>query len=123
MFHERIKNSDLINEKQYPVKVVFDEISDEEFISIINSVSKGEGFGVGSGTCLFPGDLDEYDIAQGEGFGGVEFGLYSGSEIVIDYKQFYYYLNIICNRYVESYPAKKLLVDNELKKYQELYSI
>lgn len=42
MFHERIKNSDLINEKQYPVKVVFDEISDEEFISIINSVSKGE---------------------------------------------------------------------------------
>ncbi|EJN4579866.1 hypothetical protein NP901_002416 [Listeria monocytogenes] len=82
MFHERIKNSDLINEKQYPVKVVFDEISDEEFISIINSVSKGEGFG------------------------GVEFGLYSGSEIVIDYKQFYYYLNIICNRYVESYPEK-----------------
>ncbi|EJT5247918.1 hypothetical protein EG817_002953, partial [Listeria monocytogenes] len=50
MFHERIKNSDLINEKQYPVKVVFDEISDEEFISIINSVSKGEGFGVESGT-------------------------------------------------------------------------
>lgn len=42
VFHERIKNSDLINEKQYPVKVVFDEISDEEFISIINSVSKGE---------------------------------------------------------------------------------
>lgn len=48
VFHERIKNSDLINEKQYPVKVVFDEISDEEFISIINSVSKGEGFGVES---------------------------------------------------------------------------
>ncbi|WP_254592164.1 hypothetical protein [Listeria monocytogenes] len=25
---------------------------------------------------------------------------------MIDYKQFYYYLNIICNRYVESYPEK-----------------
>lgn len=123
MFHERIKDSDLIDEKDYPVKIIFDEISDEDFMSIINSVSKGEGFGVESGTCLFPGDLDEYDITQGEGFDGVEFGLYSGSEIVIDYKQFFYYLNIICKGYSENYREKKLLIDQELKKYQELFSI
>ncbi|AFH78747.1 hypothetical protein MUO_00915 [Listeria monocytogenes 07PF0776] len=73
--------------------------------------------------CLFPGDLDEYDIAQGEGFGGVEFGLYSGRERVIDYKQFYYYLNIICNRYVESYPAKKLLVDKVKKISRIIFNI
>lgn len=39
----------------------------------------------------FSGDLDEYDIANGDSFEGVEFVLYSGDEVIINYQTLYHY--------------------------------
>jgi len=120
---ERIKEDQLISENHFPVKIIFDEIENERFLDVVNIVSKGEGFGVEAGACLFPNDLDAYDIAQGNGFVGVEFGLYSGDEIVITYKEFYFYLEVICKSYLIDFPDENEFIEEKLGNYRELYSI
>lgn len=63
-----------------------DMLSDDRFIRVLEGISKGRGFGENYGACVFPDDLDEYDLAISGTFDGVEFGLHSGEEILIDYK-------------------------------------
>ncbi len=120
---ERVKEKQLINEEQFPVKIILDGVEDERFLDIINVTSKGEGFGVEAGACLFPNDLDAYDISQGNGFIGVEFGLYSGEEIVISYEEFYYYLEIICKSFLLDFPNEKEVIEKKLEEYKQLYDI
>ncbi|MBL1231062.1 hypothetical protein IW492_17720 [Enterococcus sp. BWB1-3] len=120
---ERIKENQLISESHFPVKIIFNEIENERFLDIIKVVCTGEGFGVEVGACLFPNDLDAYDIAQGNGFVGVEFGLYSGEEIVITYNEFYFYLEIICKSYLIDFPEEKEFIKEKLEDYRALYSI
>ncbi|WP_228464150.1 ribonuclease toxin immunity protein CdiI [Listeria seeligeri] len=120
---EIIKENQLISESHFPVKIIFNEIENERFLDVIKVVCNGEGFGVEAGACLFPNDLDACDIAQGNGFVGVEFGLYSGEEIVITYKEFYFYLEIICESYLIDFPEEKEFVKEKLRNYRKLYSI
>lgn len=120
---ERIKENQLISESHFPLKIIFNEIENERFLNVIKVVCNGEGFGVEAGACLFPNDLDAFDIAQGNGFVGVEFGLYSGEEIVITYKEFYFYLEIICESYLIDFPEEKEFVKEKLRNYRKLYSI
>ena len=120
---ERIKENQLINESHFPVKIIFDEIENKRFLDVIKVICNGEGFGVEAGACLFPNDLDDYDIAQGNGFVGVEFGLYSGEEIVITYEECYFYLEIICESYLIDFPEEKEFVKEKLINYRKLYSI
>ena len=50
----------------------------------------------------FSGDLDEYDIANGDSFEGVEFVLYSGDEVIINYQTLYHYFKKMCEGYSKS---------------------
>lgn len=123
MLKERIRNENIMEENHWPIKIILNEIEDAAFLKTVKLVSESEGFGVESGTCLFPNDLDEYDIAQGNGFTGVEFGLYSGEEIIVDYDVFYHYLVIMCEAYLTDFPSAKEAIKSALEKYRATYDI
>lgn len=120
---ERIKEDQLLNETHFPVQIILNEIRSNRFITTFNAMSEGVGFGVDSGACTFPGDLDAFDITQGFNFTGVEFGLYSGEDVIISYDDLYFYLSIICTSYISEFPDKKETIENDLKKYKKMYGI
>ena len=82
----RIDKSDLLNNNHFPIKAVFNSIPDSTFVRTITPLSEGIGFGVEYGACIFPNDLDDYDIATQGTFDGVQFGLHNGEEITVDYQ-------------------------------------
>lgn len=118
-----LKDTDLLDSSHYPVQAVFNMISDKRFIKIIGYISDGVGFGEEYGACTFPGDLDEYDIANGEGFEGVEFGLHNGEEIVLDYQTFYIYLKTACDNYIEKYSDATNQLEGYIGEYKKKYDV
>lgn len=119
----RLYDQNMLDKEHFPVQAVFNMISDERFIQIIEGISEGRGFGENFGACVFPDDLDEYDIATGGMFEGVEFGLHSGEEVVIDYVTLYKYLQIITSSFIEDYPDKQEILHKLLNKYKQKYNI
>ena len=117
---DKLNDSDLLDiEKHFPVQVVFNDLYIEDFLDTVeNYLSEGQGFGVNYGDCSFPDDLDEYDIETRGTFEGVEFGLHSGTEVLLDYKTFYYYLEKVCNRYCEDFPENKQAMEKALEKFR-----
>lgn len=117
----RIQTEELLSECHYPVKALFDMVSDERFVPVIEGIGQGKGFGENYGACVFWNDLDEYDKQEIEEYEGAEFGLHNGDEIIIDYSSLYYYLNKICTDYIEDFPNSKNKIDIILKKYEKKY--
>ena len=119
----RLNDQNMLDKEHFPVQAVFNMVSDDRFIQIIEGISVGRGFGENFGACVFPDDLDEYDIATGGIFIGVEFGLHSGEEVIIDYETLYKYLQIICSSFIEDYPDKQETLNKLLNKYKQKYNI
>ncbi|MGE6539681.1 ribonuclease toxin immunity protein CdiI [Bacillus luti] len=119
----RLKDEDLLDLTHFPIQAVFNMVDDERFLEVINSVCEGVGFGEEYGACTFPGDLDEYDIANGDSFEGVEFALYSGDEVIIDYQTLYHYFKKMCEGYSKKYPNTIKSLEDSLNKFIELYNI
>ena len=112
----------LLDETHVPM-IIINEIRNTGFMRTLEHLSQGIGFGVNGGVCTFPGDLDEYDIANGEMFEGVNLYICTGEEIVLSYETFYYYLKIACYNRVKYYGDDKALVDTYLKAYREKFNI
>ncbi len=124
MHTKKIADTDLLSTKHRPVAEVINCIRDDRFVNNLKQVSEGIGFGVEIGACLFPSDLDEYDIAKGFGFeGGIEFGTHFGEEIVIDYETAYYYFEKACIRYCEVFPNDTKQIYKYLENYKDKYKI
>ncbi|GHU61372.1 hypothetical protein FACS189418_0920 [Clostridia bacterium] len=119
----RLNDQNMLDKEHFPVQAIFNMVSDERFIQIIEGISEGKGFGENFGACIFPDDLDEYDIATGGIFEGVEFGLHNGEEVVINYETLYKYLQIICLTFIEDYPDKRETLNKLLNKYKQKYHI
>ncbi|MCL1852415.1 MAG: ribonuclease toxin immunity protein CdiI [Peptococcaceae bacterium] len=105
----RLQDTEMLCEEHFPVQAVFNAVNDTRFIKVIQGISQGQGFGENYGACVFPGDLDDYDIEMGV-FEGVEFGLHNGDEILLDYPTFYYYLKKVCDGYVQEYPQEQEII-------------
>ena len=97
----RLNEDELLDKSHLPVLMVLNMISEKRFLGVLESISKGTGFGEEYGACTFSDDLDEFDKANGVELDGVEFGLYSGEEVVIDYQTFYFYLKTLCDKYIK----------------------
>ena len=113
----RLNEEELLDKSHLPVLLVMNMISEKRFLEVLKAISQGVGFGEENGTCTLPGDLDEFDKANGVEIDGVEFGLYSGKEIVIDFQTFYYYLKILCDKYIEKNVTYAKLVKGFLEDY------
>lgn len=118
----RIEDDKLLNKSHFPVKALFDMVSDERFIKVIEGISKGTGFGENYGVCVFWNDLDDYDKENIERYEGAEFGLNSGEEITIGYQDIFYYLKIVCEKYCKKFPNNSQKINIFLKNYKEKYT-
>lgn len=118
----RIEDDKLLNKSHFPVKALFDMVSDERFIKVIEGISKGTGFGENYGACVFGNDLDDYDKENIERYEGAEFGLNSGEEITIGYQDIFYYLKIVCEKYCKKFPNNSQKINIFLKNYKEKYT-
>lgn len=118
----RIEDDKLLNKSHFPVKALFDMVSDERFIKVIEGISKGTGFGENYGACVFWNDLDDYDKENIERYEGAEFGLNSGEEITIGYQDIFYYLKIVCEKYCKKFPNNSQKINIFLKNYKEKYT-
>ena len=119
----RLVDADMLNTDHFPIRAVFNSISDNSFIKTISSLAEGIGFGVEYGACTLPADLDEFEIATRGTFDGVEFGLHNGDEIIVDYKTFYYYLNTACECYKKDFPNDREEIDEILEKVRAKFGL
>ncbi|MCM1057124.1 MAG: ribonuclease toxin immunity protein CdiI [Firmicutes bacterium] len=113
----RLDHNDLLDDSHLPVLMVMNMISEERFLTILKAINGGNGFGEEYGVCTLPNDLDEFDKANGERLDGVEFALYSGEEVVIDFETFYFYLKILCGKYVKDNFEQVDVVDRLLEEF------
>lgn len=118
----RIEDDELLNKSHFLVKALFDMVSDERFIKVIEGISKGTGFGENYGAYVFWNDLDDYDKENIERYEGAEFGLNSGEEITIGYQDIFYYLKIVCEKYCKKFPNNSQKINIFLKNYKEKYT-
>lgn len=117
----RLNETELLNKSHLPVLMIMNMIDEKRFLTVLEAISKGNGFGEEYGACTLPDDLDEFDKANGEELDGVEFGLYNGEEVVIDFKTFYYYLNIICDKYIKKNFKQTDIVNGFLMDYSKKF--
>ena len=119
-----LHEEDMLMESHMPVIGFFSVISDtSRFIDIISHLANGCGYGYEFACCRFPNDLDDYAIAQGEMFDGVEFSLHSGEEIILSYAEFYWYLKTACSNYLRKYPSDLKTIQSILSKVSKQYNI
>lgn len=119
----RLNENELLNKSHLPVLMIMNMIDEKRFLTVLEAISKGNGFGEEYGVCTLPDDLDEFDKANGEELDGVEFGLYNGEEVVIDFKTFYYYLNIICDKYIKKNFKQTDIVNGFLMDYSKKFLV
>lgn len=119
----RLNENELLDKSHLPVLMIMNMIDEKRFLTVLEAVSKGNGFGEEYGACTFPDDLDEFDKANGEELDGVEFGLHNGEEVVIDFQTFYYYLKIICNKYIKENFEQTKIVNEFLVAYSKRFIV
>lgn len=119
----RLNEDELLDKSHLPVLMIMNMISEKRFLTVLEAISQGNGFGEEYGACTLPDDLDEFDKANGEELDGVEFGMYSGEEIVIDFQTFYHYLKIICDKFLETNSEQTNTVNAFLKDYTNRFLV
>lgn len=82
------------------------------FLKEIDNLTKNVGGGGQYIYCYFPKWLDEYELSIGEGFDGIEFGLFE-DKISVDIPTFRKYLRMACEAYWQEHPESK----SQLEKY------
>lgn len=119
-----LHEDDMLNDTHFPVICFFGVISNSDrFLRIIDHLSNGVGYGYEFASCTFPDDLDDYDIAQGLMFDGVEFALHNGESVVLSYKEFYWYLKKACENYLKKYPSESDTIQLILRRVRKKYTI
>ena len=119
----RLTDKYMLDVKHFPIRAIFNSIPDNSFVKTIMPLGEGIGFGVEYGACIFPSDLDEYDIATIGTFDGVQFGLHNGEDVIIDYQVFYYYLNKVCIAYLEDFPQDNAIIKDILIKVKRRFQL
>lgn len=119
----RLNEDELLDKSHLPVLMIMNMIDEKRFLTVIEAISKGNGFGEEYGVCTLPDDLDEFDKANGEELKGVEFGLYNGEEVIIDFQTFYYYLKIICDKYTKKNFEQASYVNGLLVNYSKKFLV
>ena len=117
----RLGMNELLDESHMPVHMVMHMVKEKIFLEVLKALSKGNGFGEEYGACTLPEDLDDFDKANGEDLDGAEFALYSGEEVVIDFKTLYYYLKILCDKYVKYHMEQADIVNGLLDDFSDKY--
>ena len=104
-------NSIMDTDRLWPMQAFFNEIPDEEFISIIRDMVHGIGHGFDGVVCSFPDDLDPDE----EVFQGVEFFVYNTERVIVDNQTLMLCIRIASDRYAEAFPEDRSILDRILE--------
>ena len=59
----KINEDELLDRSHLPVMLIMNMVGEGKFLSVIEALCKGNGFGEEYGACTLPDDLDEFDKA------------------------------------------------------------
>ncbi len=104
----------------YPVKSFFYSIFNKDFTSKVNDLTKGISVHMEKNHCIFPNDLDDFDIEQmgGEKLNKIEFSFDWGEEVFVDIPTFREFLNMACESYWQEHPESKMILEEYLARPQ-----
>lgn len=114
----RLTEEDLLKQEHLPAIAFLNAIKNNEFIDTIEQMSKEIGRGFNEVDCCFPGDLEPDD----EPFEGVEFAL-GNQEVVLDYKTYFYYVELACLKYVSEFSQDQKSIEKYLVVIKEKYNL
>ena len=93
-----IKEEDLLRPKHFPVAPLLNEACYFGIIEFLQALAHGFGSGYDFSSCTLWDELDEYDQAHTTKFEGLLIDTESGEEIILSYKDFLYYLELLYDR-------------------------
>lgn len=114
----RLTEKNLLKQEDLPAIAFFNAIKNNEFIDTIKQMSKEIGRGFDEVDCSFSNDLEPDE----EPFEGVEFAL-GNQEVILDYKAYFYYLELACLKYVNEFPKDKQIIEKYLSLIGEKYNL
>lgn len=116
--NRRLTEEDLLKQEHFPAIAFFNAIKNIEFMDTIEQISKEIGRGFDEVDCSFSTDLEPDE----EPFEGVEFAL-GNQEVILDYKTYFYYLELACLKYVNEFPKDKQIIEKYLSLIRENYNL
>lgn len=113
--------------KQESMKRFFWFIGDGYFLDALHAYKKGEGFGIERIACLFHNEFQTWEEMY-FGDSGImyieEQDPFEDSLVfVMNYQEFYEYLQQTCIEYMIKFPHKKIEVENCLSEYKKNFDI
>jgi hypothetical protein len=114
----RLTEKDLLKQEHFPAIAFFNAIKNSEFVDTIDQISKEIGRGFDEVDCSFSNDLEPDE----EPFEGVEFAL-GNQEVILDYKTYFYYLELACLKYINEFPNDKQVIEKYLSLIIEKYNL
>ena len=122
LMDDLIDEKDLLRESD---RVAVDVIEDVllDFMSTLRYFSKGIGVGTDLGICLFWDSLSEAEKKECEPFDGVECSNILDERGVLSYEDFYYYLRVASNTYIQLYPQDAAEVEELLAAWRKRFNI
>ncbi|OWA35221.1 hypothetical protein B9G55_11185 [Saccharibacillus sp. O16] len=112
-----IKEQDVLEKEHVPVMTFFNTIQCRDFVSIVEQMALGIGIGINVVACCFPGDVEEE-----ERFCGVMFSLHD-NEVILSYQNFFYYLSLACENYLNNCSDDKNVLSKYLRAIQNKYHV
>ena len=115
----KFDKNDAMPEKLRPMGSYFQTVVNRNnFVKEVNDLTKGEGDAIeGYLACTFPKQLNESDLAIGEGFDGVEFSMFE-DKISVNVPTFRKYLLMVCDAYLQEHPEDRAQIEEYLARSQ-----
>jgi len=113
-----ITEEQLLNENHYPVIMVFNSASEEDFPYVMECLSNAVCYENNGGGFIFWDDLDEYEQHNTKKFEGICFEPSWGESIIISYADVLYYIEISCKNYLLRFPDKNELLKSLITSYK-----
>ncbi|KKI90703.1 hypothetical protein WQ54_19040 [Bacillus sp. SA1-12] len=109
------------------IKYFYHHMGDSNFLRILKSYAKGEGYGTEYARFLF---ADYYEEWEEDYFGKEGIAYYfdrpaveEDEEIILDYPTFFRYLKEDCLGYLEKYPQDQSEVEVQLERIKKRFNI
>lgn len=120
-----INDEDLIAEEHWPVECALGFYRErsgqehEEFPTLVEALSRGEGYNDEEKGCVFWDELDEYDKTNESPF---EVECYAVDTVCrLTYAEFYRYVELACERYSQRYESAREPLDASLYAYRKRF--
>ena len=93
-----LKEEDMLKSEHYPVAPLLNEAYYFGIIEFLQALVEGFGSGYDFSSCTFWDEMDEYDQTHVPKYEGLWIVLENDEEVILSYKDFLYYLELLYDR-------------------------